>query len=149
MDREVTSDLGGRLVRYKTEETRTRRRSTGLQRLTKFRDLAVARLEYLELTTTPKSYQEYGIYRPREMTVVCLWQRSSEKLGRLLHHLLFPLQMRCLHAGPPYHREAGVGSARSDRWIPMLPLPSWRNQNPGTSKRFLNDDLFTLEQHSM
>jgi hypothetical protein len=150
MDRLAPSYLGGWLVRYKFADTRARRRSTGLQRLKRFRVLVVARLEHLELTTAPNSYQEYGIYRPREMIVVCLWQRSSQKPVNLsLHHLLFPLRMRCLHAGPAYHREAGVGFVPNDKWIPMLCLPSRRNQNPGTWKKFLNDDSFTLEQRSM
>jgi hypothetical protein len=145
MDRSAPSDLGGWLVRY-----RTRRWSTGLQRLKKFRDLVVARLEHLELITAPNSYQEYGIYRPRGTSVVCLWLRSSQKPVNLSNrHLLFPLRMRCLHIGPSYHHEAGVGFEPNDRWIPMLRLPSWRNQNPGTSKKSLNDDSFTPEQCSM
>jgi hypothetical protein len=54
--------------------------------------------------------------------------------------------MRCLHARPSYHREGGAGFEPNDKWIPMLCLPSWRNQNPGTWKKFLNDDSFAPEQ---
>src|SRR6266403_409034 len=150
--RVVPSDLGERLVQYKVGDTGKRRRSTGLLRLSKFQDLVVVRLEHLELTTASKSYQEYGIYRLRVTIVVCLWQRSSQRLvNPLLHHPLFPLRMHCPHAGPSYPSRPGadVGSAPNDKWIPMHRLPSWRNQNPGTSKNFLNDDLFAPEQRSM